>query len=135
MANPSYWVFRRGAKWHSGWRDENGRCHSKVHPVGAGRALAEEYARKMAIEACQIRAGQPVRGKDIRAALEVFLAREDVKSCTNDLNRRHLEALINHFNLRRIEQLTEEVVNDWLGHLKGLGYNPGGQSLSLRILR
>ena len=24
-------------------------------------------------------------------------------------------------------------MNDWLGHLKAMGYNPGGQSLSLRI--
>jgi integrase len=37
--------------------------------------------------------------------------------------------------LRTVDQLTEDVVNGWLGHLKGLGYNPGGQSLSLRILR
>ena len=49
MANPSYWTFRRGQKWHSGWRDENAHCHSKVHPVGASKALAQEYARKMAI--------------------------------------------------------------------------------------
>jgi integrase len=135
MPNPSYWTFRRGPKWHSGWRDENGRCHSKVHASGAGRALAQEYAHKMALEACQIRAGQPVQGKDIRAGLEAFLSREDVKSCTHDLNRRHLEALISHFKLRTIEELTEDLVNDWLGHLKALGYNPGGQSLSLRILR
>jgi integrase len=30
---------------------------------------------------------------------------------------------------------TEDLVHEWLGHLKGFGYNPGGQSLSLRILR
>lgn len=135
MANPSYWVFRRGAKWHSGWRDENGRCHSKVHPVGAGKALAEEYARRMAVEACQIRAGQPVRGKEIRLALEGFLSREDVKPCTHELNRRHLEAFIRHFKLRTVEELSEDLVNDWLAHLKALRWNPGGQSLSLRILR
>jgi integrase len=135
MANPSYWTFRRSAKWHSGWRDENGRCHSKVHPVGAGKALAQEYARKMAMEACQVRAGQPVRGKDIHLALEAFLNREDVKDGTHGLNRRHLEALISYFNLRTVDQITEDIVNDWLGHLKGLGYNPGGQSLSLRVLR
>src|SRR6266853_6481078 len=135
MANPSYWVFRRGAKWHSGWRDENGRCHSKVHPIGAGKALAQEYARKMAIDACHVRAEQPVEGRDIHGALEAFLSRENVKSCTHGLNRRHLEAFISHLNLRSIEQLREDAVNDWLGHLKSMGNNTGGQSLALRILR
>lgn len=135
MANPSYWAFRRGPKWHSGWRDENGRCHSKVHSAGAGKVLAQEYARRMALEACQIRAGQAVQGKEISVALEAFLARENVKTCTHGLNRRHLEALINHFKLRTVDQLTEDVVNDWLGHLKAIGSNPGGQSLSLRIVR
>jgi integrase len=106
-----------------------------VQPIGAGRALAYEYARKMALEACQIRAGQPVQGKDVRIALDAFLGRANVKSCTHDLNRRHLESLIDHFKLRRIDQLTPDLVNDWLGHLKAVGCNPGGQSLSLRILR
>src|SRR5438874_2084102 len=128
MSNPSYWVFRRGSKWHSGWRDENGRCRSKVHATGAGKALAVEYGRRMALEACQVRAGLPVHGKEIRAALEAFLGREDVKSCTHDLNGRHLEALISHFNLQTVDQLTEDLVHDWLGHLKALGYNRGGQS-------
>jgi integrase len=135
MTNPSFWVFRRGAKWHSGWRDDNGHCRSKVHPAGAGKALALEYGRKMAIEASQVRAGQPVHGKDIRVALAAFLSREDVKTCTHELNRRHLEAFIVHFKLSTVDQLTEDRVNGWLGHLKGLGYNPGGQSLSLRTLR
>jgi integrase len=135
MANPSFWTFRRGAKWHSGWRDEHGQCHSKAQPIGAGKALAYEYARKMALEACQIRAGQRVHGKDIHLALEAFLAREDVKPCTHELNRRHLEALLDHFKLQSVDQLTEDLVNEWLGHLKALGYNTGGQSLSLRILR
>ena len=135
MSNPSYWVFRRRQKWHSGWRDESGRCRSKVHLSGAGKVIALEFARKMAIEACQVRAGQPITGKDIRLALEMFLAREDVKACTHELNRRHLEALINHFKLRAVEQITGDLVNDWLRHLKGMSYNPGGQSLSLRILR
>jgi integrase len=135
MSNPSYWVFRRGTKWHSGWRDEGGRCHSKAHPCGAGKALAQGYARKMAVEACQIRTGQPVNGKEINIALEAFLARENVKPCTHDLNRRHLEAFVECFKLRTVDELTEDVVDDWLGHLKALGCNPGGQSLSLRILR
>jgi integrase len=135
MASPSYWVFRRGPKWHSGWRDERGRCHSKVHPIGAGKALAQEFARKQAVDACHVLAGQPVQGKDIRGAVEAFLTRENVKSCTHDLNRRHLEAVIAHFKLQTVEQLTEDLVDDWLGQLKGAGYNPGGQSLSLRILR
>jgi integrase len=135
MANPSYWTFRRGPKWHSGWRDEKGQCHSKVHSIGAGRALAQEYARKMAIEACQIRTGQPVDGKEIRPALEAFLTRQDVKGCTNDLNRRHLESIVNHFRLQAVDELTEALVNNWLGHVRSLGWNPGGQSLSLRILR
>ena len=135
MSNPSFWAFRRGAKWHSGWRDENGCCRSRVHPTGAAKALALEYARKMAIEASQVRAGQSVRGKEIRVAMEAFLSREDVKTCTHELNRRHLEALIRHFRLRTVDQLTGDLVNDWLGRLKALGYNPGGQSLSLRILR
>src|SRR5712664_911803 len=100
MANPSYWAFRRGRKWHSGWRDENGRCHSKAHPVGAAKALAQEYARKMAIEASQIRDAQTVQGKEIRVAMETFLARENVKSCTHYLNRRHLGAVVNQFKLR-----------------------------------
>src|ERR1700693_3724662 len=100
MANPSYWTFRRGPKWHSGWRDEKSVCHSKVHPVGAGKALAMEYARKMALEACKVRAGKAVQGKDIRVALEAFLSRENIKEGTHGLNRRHLEAVINHFKLR-----------------------------------
>jgi len=108
---------------------------SKAHPTGAGKALAEEFARKMAIEACQVRAGQAVSGKDIRVALAAFLSREDVKSCTHELNRRHLEALLARFNLRTVEQLTPDMVNAWLGHLKSIGNNPGGQSLSLRTLR
>jgi hypothetical protein len=52
---------------------------------------------------------------------------EDVKECTHDLNRRHLEMLIDHFGISRVEEITPESVNDWLGHLKSLGYNPGGQ--------
>ncbi len=135
MANPSYWIFRRRGKWHSGWRDEAGRCHSKVHSVGSGKALAQDFARKMALEACQIRAGQPVRGKEISTALEAFLARADVKSSTHDLNRRHLESLIHHFKLRTVDQLTDDLVHEYLAHLKALTSNPGGQSLSLRILR
>lgn len=135
MSNPSYWAFRRGQKWHSGWRDQQGRCHSKVHPAGAGKQLALDFGQKMAVEACQVRAGLPIHGKDIRSALEAFLNREDVKECTHELNRRHLEALIDHFKLETVDQLTEDLVHEWLGHLKGLGYNPGGQSLSLRILR
>ena len=135
MANPSYWTFRRRLKWHSGWRDAAGRCHSKVHAIGAGKVLAQDYARQMALEACQIRAGQPVGKKDIHVALESFLSREDVKSCTHDLNRRHLESLFNHFKLRTVDQLTEDLVNEWLRHIKALGSNPGGQSLALRILR
>jgi integrase len=106
-----------------------------VNSVGAGKALALEFARRMAGDACQIRAGLAVEGKDIQSALAVFLQRHDVKACTHDLNRRHLEALIRTFNLKKVGDLTDKLVNDWLGHLKGLGYNPGGQSLSLRILR
>src|SRR5438046_8784369 len=135
MASPSYWVFRRGPKWHSGWRDEKGRCHSKVQPFGASKELATEYARRCAIEACQVRVGQPISGKEIGAALEAFLARQDVKPCTHDLNRRHVEAVIEHFKLKTVDQLTDDLVNDWLAHLKVKGCNPGGQSLSLRILR
>jgi hypothetical protein len=70
-----------------------------VHPAGAGKALAQEYARKMAIEATQVRAGQSISGKEIHTALEAFLSREDVKAGTHGLNRRHLEALTNHFKL------------------------------------
>jgi len=135
MANPSFWAFRRGSRWHSGWRDERGRCRSKAHVAGSGKVLAQEYARKMAIEAVQVRAGQTIRGKEIRIALEAFLSREDVKSSTHGLNRRHLEALIVHLKLESVDELTEELVHNWLGHLKAIGYNPGGQSLSLRILR
>jgi len=135
MANPSHWAFRRGPKWHSGWRDEVGRCHSKVHPIGSGKALAQEYARKMALEAGQVRAGQAINGKEIQFALESFLSRQDVKDSTHGLNRYHLDALINHFKLRSVDELTEDLVHEWLGHLKAIGYNPGGQSLSLRILR
>jgi len=103
--------------------------------VGGTKSLAEEFARKMALEACQVRAGQSVAGKDIRIALEAFLAREDVKENTHDLNRRHLDTFIAHGKLRVVEDLTDDVVNNWLGHLKAKGCNPGGQSLSLRIVR
>ncbi|MGA7409467.1 MAG: hypothetical protein WBW33_03215 [Bryobacteraceae bacterium] len=135
MANPSFWTFRRGAKWHSGWRDEYGRCHSQVHPAGAGKALALSYAHKMALEASGVRAGESVRGKEIRFALEAFLSRADVKSSTHDLNRRHLESLLQHFQLRTVDQLTENLIHQWLAHLKASGHNAGGQSLCLRILR
>jgi integrase len=97
--------------------------------------LAREYARRRAIEACHIRAGEPVLGKEIQTALGAFLARENVKTSTHQLNRRHLEAFIAHFKVRAVDQLTEDRVDDWLGHLKAAGSNPGGQSLSLRILR
>lgn len=135
MANPSYWAFRRNKKWHSGWRDHAGRCRSKVHPVGAGKALAHDYARKMAAEACQVRAGQSVSAKDLDLALQSFLGRQDVKDGTHRLNRRHLNAFVDHFKLRSVDQITETLIHEWLGHLKAIGYNPGGQSLSLRILR
>lgn len=97
--------------------------------------MAQDYARRMALEACQVRAGQAVRGKDIAGALQEFLAREDVKPSTHGLNRRHLESLIGHFRLRTVDQLNEELVHKWSSHLKELGWNPGGQSLALRILR
>jgi integrase len=135
MPNPSSWVFRRGVKWHSGWRDENGRCHSKAHAVGAGKALALDYARSQAIEACQLRAGQSIRGKEVQTAVVAFFGRENVKACTHELNRRHLTNVITHFKLRTIDQIDEGLVNEWLGHLKTSGCNSGGQSLSLRILR
>ena len=135
MATPSYWVFRRGQKWHSGWRDERGVCHSKVQPLGASKDLAREYARRQALEATQVRAGLAVSGKDIREALLEFLGRQDVKPCTHDLNARHLEAFVAHFRLRHVDQVTESLVHVWLAHLKAKGCNPGGQSLSLRILR
>ena len=135
MANPSYWTFRRGAKWYSGWRDERGQCHSKAQLVGASKDLAREYARQRALEACQVRAGQAVHGKPIREALEEFLARENVKTCTHELNRRHLEAALTALRLARVDELTEARIHEWLGRLKANGNNPGGQSLSLRILR
>jgi integrase len=135
MGNPSFWVFRRRGRWYSGWRDHRGGCHSKAHMAGTGKSLAQEYARKMAIEATQIRAGQPITGKEIRPALEGFLSRQDVKAGTHALNRRHLEAFIGHSRVKSVDELTETLVHDWLSHLKGLGYNAGGQSLSLRILR
>jgi hypothetical protein len=135
LANPSYWAFRRNAKWHSGCRDERGDCHSKAHAVGANKDLAREYARQRALEACQVRAGQAVHGKDIREALGAFSSRENVKDCTHALNRRHLEAVIEGLRLKRVEELTESRLHDWLGRLKANGCNPGGQSLSLRILR
>jgi integrase len=135
MANPSCWVFRRGQKWHSGWRDETGVCHSKVHPVGAGKAMALDYARKMAFESSQVQLGQRVHGKEIHQALELFLHRENVKANTHGLNQRHLSAFVEHFRLTAVEQLTEDLIHEWLGHLKARGYNPGGQSLSLRVLR
>lgn len=135
MANPSYWAFRRRQKWHSGWRDEAGTCHSRVHSLGAGKEFAREYARKMALEACQVRAGQSIAGKDVGVALEAFLGRQDVKEGTHRLNRRHLEDLIRRLKIRHVDQLTESVVHDWLAQLKARGCNPGGQSLSLRILR
>ncbi len=75
------------------------------------------------------------KAKSFEAALEAFLSRENVKEGTHELNRRHLEAVIRHFRLQTVDQLTEDLINGWLGHLKALGYNPGGQSLSLRILR
>lgn len=135
VANPSFWAFRRGKKWHSGWRDASGHCYSRAQSIGAGKSLAEEYARKMAIEACHARAGESIKGKDIRTALEAFFTREDVKECTHELNRQHLQALVDYLKLSSVDQLTENVVNDWLRHLKAAGHNPGGQSLSLRIVR
>jgi integrase len=89
----------------------------------------------MAVEASQVRAGESVQGKDIRFALDAFLFRADVKSSTHGLNRRHLESLVQHFKLRRVDQLTETLIHQWSTHLKATGHNAGGQSLCLRILR
>lgn len=128
-------MFRRRAKWYSGWRDERGRCHSHAHMVGASKDFAREYARKRAIEACEIKAGRIVSGKSIRDALEEFCQRQDVKDCTHALNRRHLEDFLAHSRIHTVEQLSETLVHSWLAVLKARGYNPGGQSLALRVLR
>ena len=53
------------------------------------KALAAEYARTRAIDAGASR--RPMHREEIREALEAFLGRENVKSSTHDLNRRHLE--------------------------------------------
>lgn len=135
IAGISYWVFRRGQKWHSGWRDHRGISHSKVQPAGSTKEVAREFARQCALEAASIRAGVPLKGKDIRAALQEFLGRQDVKECTHALNKRHLNDIFSHLKLQVVEDLTESVVHAWLGVLKERGANPGGQSLSLRILR
>jgi site-specific recombinase XerC len=135
MKSPSHWVFRRGAKWYSGWRDERGRCHSRANMEGTSKDFAREYARKRAIEAAEIKAGRIVSGKSIRGALEEFCQRQDVKPCTHALNRRHLEDFLGHAGIHIVEQLSESLVHSWLGSLKTRGYNPGGQSLALRVLR
>lgn len=135
MATPSHWVFRRGEKWYSGWRDARGRCQSRAHPVGLSKDFAREFARKQAIEACELAAGRIVSGKDIRIALEEFSQRQDVKPATHRLNRRHLENFLAHSQIRTVEQLDEAQVHRWLAALKERGYNPGGQSLALRVLR
>jgi len=135
MGNPSFWVFRRNEKWHAGWRDERGRCHTRVQPLGAGKEIAREYARKRAIEAAQVNAGVTVAGKSMHEALSEFLERQDVKDCTHRVNERHLGTFVRHFELRRVDQLTEQLMHKWLAALKARGANPGGQSLSLRILR
>jgi len=135
MASPSHWVFRRGKKWYSGWRDERRGCHSRAHPIGASKDFAREFARKHAIEACEVAAGRTVSGKDIRSALEEFSQRQDVKVCTHQLNRRHLDDFLAHAKIRTVEQLSEALVHSWLAALKARGYNPGGQSLALRVLR
>src|SRR4051812_26673027 len=106
MATPSYWVFRRGQKWHSGWRDERGTCHSKVQPLGVSKDVAREFARKRAREAAYMHAGLAVPGKGIQEALQEFLARQDVKACTHALNERHLRDVINEFHLSRADQIT-----------------------------
>lgn len=57
MANPSYWAFRRGKKWHSGWWDENDNCHSTAQSIwGEGMTekvvwqIAREFAAKAGID-------------------------------------------------------------------------------------
>jgi len=88
----------------------------------------------MALEACQIRAGQAVtEGDRRRVGIVLSPVRTSSRALTNSIA--HLQALVHHFRIYRIDQLTEELMHNWLGHLKALGYNPGGQSLSLRILR
>ena len=74
-------------------------------------------------------------GKGIRDALEEFCQRQDVKACTHGLNRRHLEDFLAHSKIQTVEQLSESLVHSWLAALKARGYNPGGQSLALRVLR
>lgn len=135
MANPSYWVFKRGNKWHSGWRDQFGRCHSKVQPFGVSKTVAAEYARKQAVNESELRATGRVSDVDMASAISAFLARADVKAGTHDLNSYHLERFVGSYSLRRVDQLTKEIVNDWLCRLKTAGANPGGQSLSLRVIR
>ncbi len=135
MRSPTHWVFRRGAKWYSGWRDERGQCHSHSHMVGTGKDFAHEYGRQRAMEARDIKAGHVVSGKSVRDALEEFCQRQDVKACTHALNRRHLEDFLAHSRIHAIEQLSESLVHSWLAALKARDYNPGGQSLALRVLR
>jgi hypothetical protein len=135
MASPSYWVFRRGKKWYSGWRDERARCQSHAHTIGASKDFAREYARGQAVAACEIAAGRIVSGKSVRDALEEFCQRQDVKPCTHALNRRHLEDFLAQAKIQTVEQLSESLVHSWLAALKARGYNPGGQSLALRVLR
>ena len=135
MASPSFWVFRRGKKWYSGWRDERGSSRCRAHVEGASKDFAREYARSKAVEACEIRAGRIVSGKSVHDALDEFCQRQDVKHCTHNLNRRHLEDFLAHARIHTVEQLSERLVHSWLGALKARGYNPGGQSLALRVLR
>jgi site-specific recombinase XerD len=135
MASPSFWVFRRGRKWYSGWRDERGRSQCRAHVAGVSKEFAREFARKKAIDACDIAAGRGVSGKTTCDALEEFCQRQDVKQCTHRLNRRHLEDFLAHSKIRTVEELSERWVHSWLGALKARGCNPGGQSLALRVLR
>jgi site-specific recombinase XerD len=103
--------------------------------VGTSKDFAHEYGRKRAMEAREIKAGRLVSGKSIREALQEFCQRQDVKPCTHELNRRHLEDFLAHSGIHAVEQLSESLVHSWLGALKARGCNPGGQSLCLRVLR
>jgi site-specific recombinase XerD len=46
-----------------------------------------------------------------------------------------MENFLAHSKVQAVQQLSESVVHSWLGALKARGYNAGGQSLALRVLR
>jgi len=143
--SPSSWVCKRGAKWEAGWRDGNGRYHSKSGFLS--KAQAAIYAHKQGFTAWNQVAGVPTLDKNIHEALDEFCTRSGIKDVTHNLNRYHLLPFIENLGLKTTRHLNRHTIQKWLaivrtegvgyakGRNRGRAHNEGGQAIVLRIIK